>query len=73
VLGERIALLAVPLDDGELVLDDITGYLAGIGLSKTKWPEFVYTVDSLPQTTVGKLDRKGARELAGRLHSGHAR
>jgi acyl-CoA synthetase (AMP-forming)/AMP-acid ligase II len=70
VLGERIALLAVPRDDGPLQIEEITGYLADLGLAKTKWPEFVYTVDILPQTAVGKLDRKGARELAGRLHSG---
>jgi cyclohexanecarboxylate-CoA ligase len=69
VLGERIALLVVPRDEGRLELAEITGHLASLGLSKTKWPEFVYTVDKLPQTAVGKLDRKGARELAGRLHS----
>ncbi|MEV4318051.1 class I adenylate-forming enzyme family protein [Actinocrispum sp. NPDC049592] len=70
VLGERVALLAVPRDDGRLSLEEITGHLADLGLAKTKWPEFVYTVDSLPQTAVGKLDRRGARELAGRLHTG---
>ncbi|MBP2326064.1 acyl-CoA synthetase (AMP-forming)/AMP-acid ligase II [Kibdelosporangium banguiense] len=69
VLGERIALLAVARDSRRLALEEITSYLASLGLAKTKWPEFVYTVDRLPQTTVGKLDRKAARELAGKLHS----
>ena len=35
-----------------------------MGLSKTKWPEFVFTVDELPQTKVGKISRIRARELA---------
>lgn len=68
VLGERVALLAVSRDGGELVLDEITGFLREGGLSKTKWPEYVFTVDGLPQTKVGKVDRKGAREVARRLN-----
>jgi cyclohexanecarboxylate-CoA ligase len=71
VLGERVALLAVPSDGGRVDLAEITGYLAGVGLSKAKWPEFVYAVEALPQTKVGKLDRVGARELAGALHTGN--
>jgi acyl-CoA synthetase (AMP-forming)/AMP-acid ligase II len=70
VLGERVALLAVPRDGGPVELAEITGYLGAAGLSKTKWPEFVYVVDALPQTKVGKLDRMSARELADGLHTG---
>jgi cyclohexanecarboxylate-CoA ligase len=70
VLGERVALLAVPRDGGPVELGDVTGYLRDAGLAKTKWPEFVYLVDALPQTKVGKLDRAGARELAEGLHTG---
>jgi non-ribosomal peptide synthetase component E (peptide arylation enzyme) len=55
---------------GELGLDEITAHLAGTGLSKAKWPEFAFTVSELPQTTVGKLDRTGARRLAHDLHAG---
>jgi cyclohexanecarboxylate-CoA ligase len=68
VLGERVALLAVSGDGGRIELDEITGHLRELGLSKTKWPEFVYVVDRLPQTKVGKLDRAGAREAARELH-----
>ncbi|MGY6026438.1 class I adenylate-forming enzyme family protein [Streptomyces spinosirectus] len=70
LLGERAAVLVVVEDDsGELGLDEITAHLARIGLSKAKWPEFAFTVDELPRTTVGKLDRSGARRLAHDLHA----
>ena len=64
LLGERIALLVVSEDGAPVELAEITAHLGGLGLSKTKWPEFVFPVDELPQTTVGKLDRAAARELA---------
>lgn len=70
VLGERVALLAVPQPGEPVELGDVTGYLREAGLSKAKWPEFVYLVDALPQTKVGKLDRAGAREVAEGLHTG---
>lgn len=70
ILGERVALLAVPRDGASVELGDVTGYLRDAGLSKTKWPEFVYLVDALPQTKVGKLDRVHAREVAEGLHTG---
>ncbi|WP_155059687.1 class I adenylate-forming enzyme family protein [Streptomyces blattellae] len=71
LLGERAAVLVV-VEEGsaELGLDELTAHLAGTGLSKTKWPEFAFTVSELPQTTVGKLDRSGARRLARDLHEG---
>jgi len=69
LLGERIALLAVSRDGGEIGLAEITAFLAAGGLSKTKWPEFVFTVDGLPQTKVGKLDRAGARALVRGLNA----
>ncbi|MEV6586652.1 class I adenylate-forming enzyme family protein [Streptomyces acidicola] len=67
VLGERVALLVVTEDGGDIDLAEVTGHLESVGLSKTKWPEFVYTVEELPQTKVGKLDRSGARALVHRL------
>ncbi|MFD7923467.1 class I adenylate-forming enzyme family protein [Streptomyces sp. NPDC059740] len=67
VLGERVALLVVTEDGGDIGLDEVTGHLERLGLSKTKWPEFVFRVEELPQTKVGKTDRRTARELAGRL------
>ncbi|MFJ1969497.1 class I adenylate-forming enzyme family protein [Streptomyces sp. NPDC087903] len=70
VLGERVALLVVTEDGGGIDLAEVTGHLESVGLSKTKWPEFVYGVEELPQTKVGKLDRTGARHLAHRLQAG---
>ena len=70
LLGERAAVLVVPEGGHDGVgLDDITAHLDRTGLSKAKWPEFAFTVAELPQTTVGKLDRPGARRLAHELHT----
>ncbi|MEU9289939.1 class I adenylate-forming enzyme family protein [Streptomyces sp. NPDC048275] len=69
VLGERVALLVVTEDGAGIDLEEVTGHLESVGLSKTKWPEFVYGIEELPQTKVGKLDRSGARELAHRLRA----
>ncbi|MEU0946652.1 class I adenylate-forming enzyme family protein [Streptomyces canus] len=70
VLGERVALLVVTEDGDGIDLAEVTGHLESVGLSKAKWPEFVYDVEELPQTKVGKLDRSGARELVHRLRTG---
>lgn len=67
VLGERVALLVVTEDGRDIGLAEVTGYLEDAGLSKGKWPEYVYSVAELPQTKVGKIDRAGARDLAARL------
>ncbi|GHE94295.1 long-chain-fatty-acid--CoA ligase [Streptomyces spiralis] len=69
VLGERIALLVVTEDGGAIDLAEITAHLEHVGLSKSKWPEFAYSIEELPQTKVGKLDRSGAGELARRLRA----
>lgn len=67
VLGERAAALVVLADGGQLALDEVTAHLHALGLSKGKWPEFVFAVADLPQTKVGKLSRAGARSLAASL------
>ncbi|MFF0156709.1 class I adenylate-forming enzyme family protein [Streptomyces sp. NPDC005263] len=70
LLGERAAVLVVAEDGADDIgLEEITEHLDRTGLSKAKWPEFAFGVDELPQTTVGKLDRSGARRLAGELHA----
>lgn len=66
VLGERAAALVV--SEGEaLGLDEIRRYLETADFPKFKWPEFVRSVPSLPQSRVGKLDRRGAADLAAEL------
>ena len=66
VLGERAAALVV--SEGEPPeLDEIRRHLEAADFPKFKWPEFVRSVSSLPQSRVGKLDRMGARKLAAEL------
>ncbi|MFB7755499.1 class I adenylate-forming enzyme family protein [Streptomyces sp. NPDC056121] len=69
VLGERVALLVVTEDGAGMDLSEVTGHLESLGLAKTKWPEFVYAVEELPQTKVGKLDRSAAGRLAQSLRA----
>ncbi|MBK1787424.1 class I adenylate-forming enzyme family protein [Prauserella cavernicola] len=68
VLGERVAALLVTADG--LELPQIQQHLAGIGLMKGKWPEFVFRVDDLPQNRVGKISRADASRLARELRDG---
>ncbi|MBB1032897.1 acyl--CoA ligase [Dietzia sp. CQ4] len=66
VLGERTAALVV--SEGEpLGLDEIRRHLEAADFPKFKWPEFVRSVSVLPQSRVGKLDRKGAASLAAEI------
>lgn len=67
--GERIAVLVVTDGGFELTLSDLTDHLRAVGLSKTKWPEFLFTIDQLPQTRVGKISRPAARDLAYDLYA----
>ncbi|MDV8002629.1 class I adenylate-forming enzyme family protein [Rhodococcus sp. IEGM 1408] len=66
VLGERAAALVV--SDGEAPsLEVIRRHLEAADFPKFKWPEFVRSVSTLPQSRVGKLDRKGAAGLAAEI------
>jgi len=69
VLGERAAALIVPADGDDMRLDEVTSHLHDMGLSRAKWPEYVFTVADLPQTAVGKLSRSDARDLARELRN----
>jgi non-ribosomal peptide synthetase component E (peptide arylation enzyme) len=63
LLGERVAALVVS-ERSDLDLENVTAFLDRSGFPKQKWPEFVITVDDLPQNRVGKLSRKDAMEIA---------
>ena len=43
-------------------LDDVREHLATAGLSKQKWPEFVYEVSDLPRTPSGKVQKFRLRQ-----------
>jgi 2,3-dihydroxybenzoate-AMP ligase len=60
-LGERTC--AVMVARGEPVdLDQIRAHLAALGVAKFKWPERLEWVAQLPQSTIGKVDKKALRE-----------
>ncbi|WP_314034534.1 class I adenylate-forming enzyme family protein [Dietzia sp. CH92] len=69
VLGERAAALVVSEREA-LSLDEIRHHLEAADFPKFKWPEYVRTVSALPQSRVGKLDRRGAATLAAELVAG---
>jgi acyl-CoA synthetase (AMP-forming)/AMP-acid ligase II len=66
LLGERVAVLVVtelePFD-----LETVQRHLSDRGLSKGKWPEYVWRVPALPQNRVGKLSRADAARIAREL------
>ncbi|MGZ8178787.1 class I adenylate-forming enzyme family protein [Williamsia sp. SKLECPSW1] len=66
LLGERAAALVVA-QDTKMTLASVTDQLDRTGFPKSKWPEYVFTVDDLPQNRVGKLSRRDAIALASRL------
>jgi acyl-CoA synthetase (AMP-forming)/AMP-acid ligase II len=63
MLGERAAALVV-WDGPQRELADIVAELAAADFPKFKWPEFLWSVPSLPQNRVGKLNRVEAVSLA---------
>jgi non-ribosomal peptide synthetase component E (peptide arylation enzyme) len=63
VLGEKVAALVVS-DEDDLTLPAVLTFLERSGVAKSKWPEFLILVPSLPSNHVGKVSRALARELA---------
>ena len=68
LLGERAAALVVT-GGAPLTLAEATTQLAARGFPKFKWPEFLFSVEDLPQNRVGKLSRADAVALASGLAS----
>jgi non-ribosomal peptide synthetase component E (peptide arylation enzyme) len=66
LLGERVAVLVVT-ELGSFDVADVQRHLAERGLTKGKWPEYVWRVPALPQNRVGKLSRVDAARLAREL------
>jgi non-ribosomal peptide synthetase component E (peptide arylation enzyme) len=48
-------------------VETVQRHLAEHGLSKGKWPEYVWRVPQLPQNRVGKLSRADAARIAREL------
>ncbi|MFC5063821.1 class I adenylate-forming enzyme family protein [Actinomycetospora atypica] len=69
VLGERVAVLVVT-DRDDLELPELQRHLGDLGLTKGKWPEYVFRVGTLPQNRVGKLSRADAARMAHEMREG---
>lgn len=66
-LGELICAVVVPGRDGTAPsLPDVRAFLSERGLASFKLPDRLHTVDALPVTSVGKIDKSALRSrLAG--------
>jgi len=69
-LGERICIYVVGRAGSEIELSDTRAALTARGVAAYKLPERLVLVHELPQTKVGKIDKKALREdIAARLQS----
>ena len=64
VLGERVCAYIVVRSGYDVPdLAALSSHLESFGIAKFKWPERLETIDALPQTKVGKLDKAHLRSL----------
>lgn len=54
-LGARLA--AVVVEAGAVTLEDLREHCEGLGLDRAKWPEFMTSVDKIPLSAIGKVQR----------------
>ncbi|MGC1211135.1 MAG: (2,3-dihydroxybenzoyl)adenylate synthase [Micromonospora sp.] len=66
-LGEAVCLFVVPATGRRVELTDVREVLLDAGLARFKLPERLVTVDALPMTGVGKVDKKALRAHVTRL------
>jgi len=61
-LGERVcALLVLRAGSTAPTVPELGAYLQQYGLAKFKWPERIETIEALPLTKAGKLDKAALR------------
>ncbi|GAA4398040.1 (2,3-dihydroxybenzoyl)adenylate synthase [Tsukamurella soli] len=60
-LGERACAYLVSTSDVELTMLQIQQHMDALGVAKFKWPERLVWVPALPQTNVGKVNKKSLR------------
>jgi non-ribosomal peptide synthetase component E (peptide arylation enzyme) len=64
VLGERGCIYIVPKAGRQApTVVELAAFMQQAGAAKFKWPERVETIDALPLTKVGKLDKGAMRQL----------
>ncbi len=57
VMGEKVALIAVPKPGQDVQLRDVQTYLDAKGVAKFKWPEKVVILETLPRNPMNKIVR----------------
>jgi cyclohexanecarboxylate-CoA ligase len=62
-LGERSCAYVVPADGTSLDLGEMQAWMADAGVAKPKWPERIETIDALPMTPSGKVQKFRLREM----------
>jgi 2,3-dihydroxybenzoate-AMP ligase len=59
-LGERACAFLVAKGE-PLSMAEVQAHLSGLGVAKFKWPERLVSIDEMPRTQVGKLDKNKLR------------
>lgn len=62
ILGERICAYVVTKPGAMLTLEELVSFLKSKGASMLQLPERIETIEELPMTKVGKVDKKLLRE-----------
>ncbi|WP_067888288.1 (2,3-dihydroxybenzoyl)adenylate synthase [Nocardia vaccinii] len=65
-LGEKTCAYLIAQDGTALTMTEVRQHLEALGVAKFKWPERLEWVPALPQTNVGKIDKKQLRNDIGR-------
>ena len=63
---EYVAAFVELRSGGSLELEELKAHLAGRGVTKEWWPEYLFVVDSLPRSSGGKVAKGDLREEAAR-------
>ena len=61
-LGEKSCAFVVLRTGSRLTLEELTGFLDGLGIAKYKSPEYLRIVDDLPMTATGKIQKFKLKE-----------
>lgn len=61
-LGEKSCAFVVLRPGKTLALEELTGFLDGLGIARYKLPEYLSIVDELPMTPTGKVQKFRLRE-----------
>lgn len=61
-LGEKSCVFVALRPGKTLTLEDLTGFLEGLGIAKYKMPEYIRVIDQLPITATGKIQKFKLKE-----------